>query len=185
MIRRHKLQPGDYQRRNDFCQWLRARPPRFLENLIIGDEARFALNTSVNTHKVRQYAPRGQQPLDFANEHSDNRKKLTVWMGLVGNGTLTGPIFFRRNINGDQYLQMINDDVVPFIDNNIARFWRQRNGQLRYAWWAQDGTPPHRRRAVTEHLAELFGHLVISLNHAVEWPPRSPDLTPLDFFWPS
>ena len=52
MIRRHKLQPGDFQRRVDFCQWLTNRPPRFLENLIIGDEAGFAMNTSVNTPNV-------------------------------------------------------------------------------------------------------------------------------------
>ena len=31
-------------------------------------------------------------------------------------------------------------------------------------------------------LTELFGDRVIALNRAVEWPPRSPDLTPLDFF---
>ena len=30
--------------------------------------------------------------------------------------------------------------------------------------------------------AESFGERVVTLNHAVEWPPRSPDLTPLDFF---
>ena len=29
---------------------------------------------------------------------------------------------------------------------------------------------------------ERFGERVVALNHAVEWPPRSPDLTPLDFF---
>ena len=50
------------------------------------------------------------------------------------------------------------------------------------AWWAQDGAPPHRRRTVTARLAELCGNRVIALNHQVEWPPRSPDLTPLDFF---
>ena len=46
----------------------------------------------------------------------------------------------------------------------------------------QDGAPPHRRRIVTDRLTELFGDRVITLNRAVEWPPRSPDLTPLDFF---
>ena len=31
-------------------------------------------------------------------------------------------------------------------------------------------------------MTKLFGNRVIALNHAVEWPPRSPDLTPLDIF---
>jgi len=103
-------------------------------------------------------------------------------VGLVGNGTLIGPVFFRQNINGDRYLQMINEDVVPFIEQNLPRFQLQQNGQFQRAWWAQDGAPPHRRRTVTDRLAELFGDRVIALNHQIEWPPRSPDLTPLDFF---
>ena len=35
---------------------------------------------------------------------------------------------------------------------------------------------------VTDRIKDLFGDFVIALNHAVEWPPRPPDLTPLDFF---
>ncbi len=35
---------------------------------------------------------------------------------------------------------------------------------------------------VTAHLRELFGNRVITLHHAAEWPPRSPDVTPCDFF---
>ena len=56
MICRHKLQPGDFQCRVDFRQWLTNRPPCFLENFIIGDEAGFAMNTPVNTHNVRDKA---------------------------------------------------------------------------------------------------------------------------------
>jgi len=37
-------------------------------------------------------------------------------------------------------------------------------------------------RNVTDRLHELFGNQVVSLNRPVEWPPRSPDLTPCDFF---
>ncbi len=58
----------------------------------------------------------------------------------------------------------------------------QENGQFRRLWWAQDGAPPHHRQIVTERLHHLFGNRVIALNHPVEWPPRSPDLTLLDFF---
>ena len=60
MIRCHKLQPGDFQRRVDFCQWLTNRPPCFLENFIIGDEAGFAMNTPVNTHNVRDMRREGK-----------------------------------------------------------------------------------------------------------------------------
>ena len=65
MIRRHKLQTGDYQGQNNFCQWLRDYLPHFLENPNIGEEGRFALNTSVNTHNFREYAQRGKPSFDF------------------------------------------------------------------------------------------------------------------------
>lgn len=181
MIRRHELFPGDPPRRIAFCNWLLARPPRFLEDFCIGDEAAFSLNCSLNTHNVRQYAPQGQKPIDFSFEKRDSRQKLTVWIGLIGNGNLIGPFLFRENVNGDVYLAMINDQVVPYLDG-FPRFQRQQNGELRHLWWAQDGAPPHRRRTVTDRLRELFGNRVIALNQPVEWPPRSPDLTPLDFF---
>ena len=42
--------------------------------------------------------------------------------------------------------------------------------------------PAHPLCDVTARLRELFGNRVIALHHAVEWPPRSPDLTACDFF---
>ena len=41
----------------------------------------------------------------------------------------------------------------------------------------------HRSRAVHDRLQELFPNRVVGIGHAPEWPPRSPDLTPLDFFF--
>ena len=99
----------------------------------------------------------------------------------MGNGTVTGPFFFRHNIDGEDYLELIDGEIVPVL-RQLPRYRGRRNGRFRQIWWAQDGAPPHRRRIVPDHLTELFGDRVIALNRAVEWPPRSPDLTPLDFF---
>lgn len=180
MIRRHELLPGDYPRRLRFCQWLLQQPPRFLEDFLMGDESGFGLNGMVNSHNTREYWPRRNPPPDFEYQRRDDRHKVTVWVGLMGNGSIIGPFFFRDNINGDDYLQMVNEDVVPAIDR-MPRY-RRRNGRVQRVWWAQDGAPPHRRRIVTDRLTELFEQRVIALNREVEWPARSPDLTPLDFF---
>ena len=74
---------------------------------------------------------------------------------------------------------MINNDVLPQL---LQHFELQVGSAFRHLWWVQDGAPAHRLRAVTDRLRELFGNRVIALHHAVEWPPRSPDLTPCDFF---
>lgn len=48
--------------------------------------------------------------------------------------------------------------------------------------WMQDGHPTHHTRPNMHLLQRLFRNRVISLGARVEWPPRSPDLNPLDFF---
>ena len=178
---RHELFPGDNARRLQFSRWLVDRcnrDERFLRCLVIGDEAAFSLDGKVNTSNVREYAPSGQPP-SFNYDRSISREKLNVWVGLVGSGHVIGPFFFEGNLNGAEYLRLINERVVPQLEQH---FLRQPRGAFRYLWWAQDGAPAHRLRAVRNRLEELFGNRVIAIGHDVEWPPRSPDLTPCDFF---
>ena len=151
-----------------------------MDSFIIGDEAGFSMNGEVNTHNIRQYAPKGQPPA-FNFERNDSRAKLTVWAALGGNGLLVGPYFFDGNVNGIAYLRMLNEFVFPQLAVNFNnQYWE---GLFRGLWWAQDGAPAHRVIQVRDRLNEVFGNnRVVGLDHDVEWPPRSPDLTPCDFF---
>ena len=81
--------------------------------------------------------------------------------------------FFKTRVNSVNSLEMINTDVLPQL---LQHFEMHERGTFRHLW-VQDGT-----RGITACLRELFGNRVIALHHAVEWPPRSPDLTPCDFF---
>ena len=100
---------------------------------------------------------------------------------LCGNGLIFGPYFFEENVNGRAYLRMLNDFVFPeFLNHFNNQYWE---GMFRGLWWAQDGPPAHRHLKVRDRLNETFGeNRVVGLGHNVEWPPRSPDLTPCDFF---
>ena len=49
-------------------------------------------------------------------------------------------------------------------------------------WYQHDGAPPHYSRAVQQLLNEKFKNQWIGRGGPIEWPPRSPDLNPLDFF---
>ena len=49
-------------------------------------------------------------------------------------------------------------------------------------WFQQDGATPHTATATIQHLKEMFGEKVISKKTTFPWAPRSPDLSPLDFF---
>ena len=46
----------------------------------------------------------------------------------------------------------------------------------------QDGAPPHCALEVPDFLHETFPNKWIGRDGPIPWPPRSPDITPLDFF---
>ena len=77
-----------------------------------------------------------------------------------------------------KYLDMINDEIIP----ELRRIYGNQFGRI---WWFQDGDPAHRPLIVRERLHELFGDHIVAFNHDIEWPARSPDLTPCDFFYGS
>ena len=160
---RHQLLEAATPRGLRYSQSLLDRGPRFVENLIIGDEASSFMNGKVNNHNVRQYAPIHNPP-PFHYDVNISREKVSVRIGPCGNGSLIGPFFFNGNLDGERYLQLINEDIVPELDQH---FVRQRDGSFERVWWVQDGAPPHRRLVVRERLHELFNNRVIAMNHDV------------------
>ena len=172
---RHELLPNDLPRRLRYSNWFneRCRNQNFLQSIIIGDEAGFALNGEVNSHNVREYAPKVNPPAFNFERTLTKVTKLTIWSALCGNGVILGPYIFYGNVNGLAYLRILNEFAFLLLAIHFNnQFWE---GSLRGLWWAQDGAP--------DRLNEVFGeNRVIALQHNVEWPPRSPDLTPCDFF---
>ncbi|GFV23157.1 transposable element Tcb1 transposase [Trichonephila clavipes] len=53
---------------------------------------------------------------------------------------------------------------------------------LKELWFQQDGATCHTARATIDLLKDTFGDRLISRFGPVNWPPRSCDLTPLDYF---
>ena len=53
----------------------------------------------------------------------------------------------------------------------------------RPAWFQQDGAPAHYSVIVRHFLDDIFQDRWIGRRGPVEWAPRSPDLTPMDFFF--
>ncbi|KAF2355758.1 Protein of unknown function DUF4817 [Trinorchestia longiramus] len=89
---RHKLLDTDLPRRLNFAQWFLQKIDRFIEDIVIGDKAAFHLNGKVNSHNVRRYAPKNNPP-DFNYNVEISREKVSIWMGLCGNGCLLGSFF--------------------------------------------------------------------------------------------
>ena len=67
-----------------------------------------------------------------------------------------------------------------------TKLWPVVRGRAtrRQLWYQQDGARPHTTELVREWLASKFGSRVISHKTDRPWPPHSPDLSPLDYwFW--
>ena len=132
------------------------------------------MNGTVNRQNNRTYSPLKQPPKNFIQKKFC-REKVSVWMGLCGSGLVVGPIFYQDNLNANKYLDMLNNEIIPSLQEGYGvRFQR--------IWWMQDGAPCHRGIIVKNRLKDVFGDRIIGVGHDVEWPPRSPDLTPCDFF---
>ncbi|GFT82501.1 uncharacterized protein TNCV_4173441 [Trichonephila clavipes] len=74
--------------------------------------------------------------------------------------------------NGDRYRAMITNFFIPELNNH----------DVQELWFQQDGATCHTARATIDLLKDTFGDRLISRFGPVNWPPRSCDLTPLDYF---
>jgi len=166
----------DFQRRVRFCNWARGqiqRNPAFVENLLFTDEATFNNRGQVNRHNCHYYSdvnPHWQRNQEFQRQWSIN-----VWVGIVGDHII-GPYFFLDNLNAANYLSFLQNDL-PDLLRPVG------NQVLRIMWFQQDGAPAHKARIVKTYLNRRFTNRWIGIGSEIhEFPPRSPDLTPLDFF---
>ncbi|GFV51930.1 uncharacterized protein TNCV_1322831 [Trichonephila clavipes] len=75
-------------------------------------------------------------------------------------------------VNGDRYRAMITNFFIPELNNQ----------DVQELWFQQDGATCHTARATIDLLKDTFGDRLISRFGPVNWPPRSCDLTPLDYF---
>ncbi|GFV66033.1 hypothetical protein TNCV_1440401 [Trichonephila clavipes] len=67
---------------------------------------------------------------------------------------------------------MITNFFIPELNNH----------DVQELWFQQDGGTCHTARATIDLLKYTFGDRLISRFGPVNWPPRSCDLTPLDYF---
>ena len=75
--------------------------------------------------------------------------------------------------SGKTNLFMLQTVVWPAVSSVATR---------RGYWFQQDGARPHTTRMVLDWLAQKIGEHVISNLTDRVWLPRSPDLSPLDFW---
>nr|CAH7745775.1 unnamed protein product [Callosobruchus chinensis] len=78
-----------------------------------------------------------------------------------------------------QFCVLMNTIIPALIEimENDQRYQEEN------AIFQQDGAPPHYALPVRQFLEETFPDRWIGRRGPIEWPARSPDLSPLDFFF--
>ncbi|GFV84352.1 uncharacterized protein TNCV_2044001 [Trichonephila clavipes] len=146
----------------------------FHKRIWFSDEAHFWLNGYVNKQNCRIWSEANPQVYVEAPLHPE---KLTVWCALWA-GEIIGPYFFKNDeghnvtVNGDRYRAMITNFFIPELNNH----------DVQVLWFQEDGATYHKARATIDLLKDTFGDRLISRFGPVNWPPRSCDLTPLEYF---
>jgi hypothetical protein len=127
------------------------------------DEAWFHLSGYVNFQISRFWSSENPHLFLKVPLHS---QKIGCWFA-ISRKRILGPIFFSKTATAEKYQEI------------ILQFISLLNEEERFCWLQQDGATSHTANSTMEMLKQFFDDRIISKNL---WPPRSPDLTPPDYF---
>lgn len=170
-----ELRGRDFEKRVQFCRWGLEKINRendFFDFVLFSDEATFHKNGTVNRHNMHYYATENPHFVRCMNHQQ--RWSLNVWGGILGKRVI-GPYFLDGHLTGRKYVRFLRHEFSNLLDE-VPYGTRLR------MWLQQDGAPPHFKTEVREYLNDHFNQKWIGRGGPVAWPPRSPDLTKMDFF---
>lgn len=187
LLRDERMHPFHYQRVQDialtdyhgrvtFCEWMQAN---LHQNILWTDEALFTRVGLFNVHNEHWWDIRSESAAENPHKTKKDsfqiRFSLNVWAGILGN-TVLGPYFIEGRLTGESYLEILQEQVMNQMMEDVPL------ALLSGLYFQHDGAPPHYSRVVREYLNDVFGERWIGRGGPIPWPPRSPDLTPLDFY---
>ena len=97
---------------------------------------------------------------------------MYVRCGVLGN-RLIGPFVFDNNLTENTYEAFLRNELPRFLEALMIRS---------KMYFQHDGAPPHYTRDVRDYLNESFPNRWLGRGGSVAWPPRSPDITLLDYY---
>ena len=109
-----------------------------------------------------------------------NPFKVMVWAAVSSKG-LIGPYYFHKN---GAHISVTKESYQECILWFVEQLKKRR--LLTSAYIMQDVATPHASISTKMLLRSKFGDKVVGKGFNMEWPPYSPDLTPVDFWlWPT
>lgn len=169
------LSERDFGIRTDFSLWILDKvgeDPNFLKYVLFTDESTFHNNGLVNRHNFHYYDTENRHT--FRTIDRQQRWSVNVWGGIIGDFVI-GPHFFEGILNGRTFFNFLEQEFSVLLDDVPIDIRRKMMVQM-------DGAPAHFSFEVRNFLNTHFSNRWIGRGSGNNWPPRSPDLTPVDFF---
>jgi hypothetical protein len=128
----------------------------------ISDERRFCLHDDSR----RMWVQRGLYNDETFVATEKISKGIMVW-AAIGRGYKSKLVFIQGNLDSQRYVEMLNgegifEDMKTHLGENFH--------------FQQDGAPAHRSRFTVAWITER-------VNLIPDWPPNSPDLSPIENVW--
>ncbi|KAJ4446672.1 hypothetical protein ANN_13369 [Periplaneta americana] len=102
------------------------------------------------------------------------RFSLNMWAGIIGD-RLVGLHVLVNRLTGQAYTNFL-ENTIPHVLEDTSLINRQ------HIHFLHDGAPAHFSRTARRYLDRRFPDRWIGRGGPIAWPPRSPDLNPLDFY---
>uniref|UniRef100_A0A1B6F3H6 Uncharacterized protein n=1 Tax=Cuerna arida TaxID=1464854 RepID=A0A1B6F3H6_9HEMI len=169
------LKENDKVKRLNFCESMQGlmKDEDFVKHFVFSDEATFHLCGKVNRQNVRIWGSENQHVYIVWVRDSP---KVNVFCAITYNNVY-GPFFFmEQTINGMIFLDVMTEWLLPQLEQDLPNFILQL-----------DGAPPHYHLEVRTELnnqlpQRWIGRAGPNDDALLTWPPRSPDITPCDYF---
>jgi hypothetical protein len=139
--------------------------------MLFTDEACFTRSGILNVHNAHTWAD--ENPRQTRNMRHQHQFLINVWAGIVGDH-LFGPNVSKARLTGNDYPQFLREEL-PVMLEDVPLTVRQK------MWFQHDGAPAHYSLRVRRFFTDSYPQRWIGRGGPVAWPPRSPDLNPLDF----
>ena len=171
------LKDNDRSAREDFCTQMQVmlEEDGFDDRLVFSDEATFHVTGKINKHNTRIW---GNEHSHAIQEHVQDSPKVNMFCAISKKCEYV-PFFFEgTTVNSEAYLAMLQNWLMKLL------FEGERAD---FIIFQQDGAPRLWSLNVRQHLnATLYNKWIRRAGSddcvLLHWPPRSPDLTPCDFF---
>jgi hypothetical protein len=160
-------------KRKKFCYWWRKKASHLKKKqFMFSDEKLFVTDGGRNSQNNQIYAfsrEDANAKQDGVIEKLKNPLKVMVWSGLTENGA-TEPYFCQKYVNSIYYVR----NILPHAKREGRKLFKTDH------WvFQQDGAPAH-TSDISQRWCKNNLSYFLDKNH---WPPNSPDLNPLDYYY--